>query len=158
MLTIEAELCKTLNISWADARDLSSYARGKLGIIPGDKVAEQTHRQSILTAAIVADKQFPKKRNLTKGGEPEIRKEGLINKDLSNPKHNTTARQELVVGVQDATAPAGNTMMDRGNAKVANVSATAHGTNKTQKEMSSCAACLQCFNTVGQCCALFSFC
>jgi hypothetical protein len=54
MLTIEAELCKTLNISWADARDLASYARGKLGIIPGDKVAEQTHRQSILTAAIAA--------------------------------------------------------------------------------------------------------
>mmetsp|Transcript_24016 Transcript_24016/g.47704 ORF Transcript_24016/g.47704 Transcript_24016/m.47704 type:complete len:327 (+) Transcript_24016:395-1375(+) len=85
MLTIEAELCKTLNISWADARDLSSYARGKLGIIPGDKVAEQTRRQSILTAAIEADKQFPKKRNLSKRGEPEVRKEGQIIKDLSNP-------------------------------------------------------------------------
>eukprot|EP00984_Skeletonema_dohrnii_P020651 scaffold10129_cov81-Skeletonema_dohrnii-CCMP3373.AAC.2 len=129
MLTIEAELCKTLNISWADARDIASYARGKLGIIPGDKVAEQTHRQSILTAAIEADKQFPKKRNLSRRGEPEVRKEGQINKDLSNPEHNTPARQELVVGVQNTTAPAGNTMMDRGNAKVANESATADGTN-----------------------------
>ena len=158
MLTIEAELCKTLNISWADARDLASYARGKLGIIPGDKVAEQTHRQSILTAAIESDKQFPKKRNLPKGGEPVVRKRGQIKKDLSNPEHTTPARQELVVGVQDITAPAGNTMMDRGNAKVANEAATADGTNKTQKEMSSCAACLQCFNAVGQCCALFSLC
>ena len=60
--TIEAELSKTLNISWADARDLASYARGKLDIIPGDKKTEHERRKSIIRCAIEADKQVPRKR------------------------------------------------------------------------------------------------
>lgn len=60
--TTEAELSKTLGISWADARDLASYARGKLDIIPGDKKTEQRRRNSIIRCAIEADKQVPRKR------------------------------------------------------------------------------------------------
>ena len=60
--TIEAELSKTLNISWADARDLASYARGRLDIIPGDKKTEQRRRNSIIRCAIEVDKQAPRKR------------------------------------------------------------------------------------------------
>ena len=61
--SIEAELCTKLNISWADARDLTSYARGKLDIIPGDTKIDLKRRECIITTAIEADKQFPKKRN-----------------------------------------------------------------------------------------------
>ncbi|KAL7492618.1 hypothetical protein ACHAWT_003287 [Skeletonema menzelii] len=154
MSTIEAELSKTLNISWADARDLASYARGKLGIIPGDALAEQIHRQNIVTAAIEADKQCPKKRNLpVKSGGPELRKEEKNSKDFSNPEHNASASPE---------APTCNSMVDR-NDKVTNKAATAEGTTtKTEKEESSCmlacASCLECLNLLGHCCALFTLC
>ena len=58
--SIEAELCKKLNISV----HLTSYARGKLDIIPGgDTNTDQKCRECIITTAIEADKQFPKKRN-----------------------------------------------------------------------------------------------
>ncbi len=153
MVTIEAELSKTLNISWADARDLASYARGKLGIIPGDKLAEQTQRQSILDAAIEADKQLPKKRNLPKRREPE-----LHNKETNdNPKQDTLAGTELAKRVQDQTAPASIIIVDRGNVKVANEVATPDGTTK-HKEGSSWVACLNCFDIVGPCCELCCLC
>ena len=70
--TVEAELSKTLNIKWSDARDLASYARGKLGIIPGDKVAEKERRQSILQAAFEANAQCPKKKRPAAPKEPEL--------------------------------------------------------------------------------------
>ena len=70
--TVEAELSKTLNIKWADARDLASYARGKLGIIPGDKVAEKERRQSILQAALEANAQCPKTKRPAAPKEPEL--------------------------------------------------------------------------------------
>jgi len=142
MVTIEAELSKTLNISWADARDLASYARGKVGIIPGDKLAEQTQRQSILTAAIEADKQLPKKRNLPKRRGPE---------------QDTLPRPELAKGVRDQTVPASIIMMDRGNAKVANEEATDVETTK-RKESHSWVGCLHCFEILGACCELCSLC
>ncbi len=146
MSTIEAELSKKLNISWADARDLASYARGKVGIIPGDKLAEQTHRQSILTAAIKADKQLPKKRILPKRG-PEI---------SSNLKQDPPAGP-LAKAFRDQSVPTKAITMDRGNTKVANEAAAADETTK-QKETSSWVACWQCLDIVGACCELCSFC
>lgn len=74
LLTIEAELSKTLNISWADARELSAYARGTLSIIPGDKNADIVHRQAIVRAAIEADKSNPKKRVVSKP-KPKVSEE-----------------------------------------------------------------------------------
>ena len=70
--TIEAELSKKLNISWADARDLASYARGRLGIVPGDTAAEKVQREVILEAAIEADRQHPKKRRKQKKKGPKL--------------------------------------------------------------------------------------
>eukprot|EP00581_Thalassiosira_minuscula_P016692 CAMPEP_0183727754 /NCGR_PEP_ID=MMETSP0737-20130205/26326_1 /TAXON_ID=385413 /ORGANISM="Thalassiosira miniscula, Strain CCMP1093" /LENGTH=132 /DNA_ID=CAMNT_0025959471 /DNA_START=62 /DNA_END=457 /DNA_ORIENTATION=+ len=61
-LTFEAELCKTLNISWADARELLAYAKGTLGILPGDKHAENSRRPDIILTAIEVDRAHPKKR------------------------------------------------------------------------------------------------
>lgn len=138
MSTIEAELSKKLNISWADARHLASYARGKVGIIPGDKLAEQTQRQSILTAAIEADKQLPMKRILPKRG-PEM-------SSNSDPP----ASPELAKGFRDQSAPTKAITMDRGNTEVANEAATADETTK-QKETSSWVACWQCLEIVGAC-------
>lgn len=64
--TIEAELVSYLNISWADARDLASYAKGKHGVLPGDKNGERIKRNAIIQSAIEADAQFPKKRLVPK--------------------------------------------------------------------------------------------
>jgi hypothetical protein len=131
-MTVEADLCRELNISRADARDLASYARRKLNIIPSDTMAEQIHRESIFTIAIQQH-----------------------NQNLNNlEQHNTPDRQELVMAVQDAT-------MDRGNAKVANEAAKVGGTTKTKTDQSGwvgCVACLQCLNCLGDCFLLFSFC
>jgi hypothetical protein len=131
-MTVEADLCRELNISRADARDLASYARRKLNIIPSDTMAEQIHRESIFTIAIQQH-----------------------NQNLNNlEQHNTPDRQELVMAVQDAT-------MNRGNAKVANEAAKVGGTTKTKTDQSGwvgCVACLQCLNCLGDCFLLFSFC
>ena len=90
-VTIETELSKTLNISWADARDLASYARGKLVIFPGDSRTEQRRRNSIIRSAIEADKQFPRKRiqqrrKVLSGEEKKIRK-------YLKPEHNELIRR-----------------------------------------------------------------
>lgn len=66
LTTIEAELVSYLNISWADARDLASYAKGKHGVLPGDKNGERIKRYAIIQSAIEADAQFPKKRLVPK--------------------------------------------------------------------------------------------
>eukprot|EP01083_Nonionella_stella_P038947 105914_1 len=79
--TVEAELSKTLNIKWADARDLASYARGKLGIVPGDKIAEKERHQSLLQAAVEANAQCPKKKRPAAPKEPELSYEERIRKE-----------------------------------------------------------------------------
>ena len=79
--TVEAELSKTLNIKWADARDLASYARGKLGIVPGDTIAETERRQSILQAALEANAQCPKKKRPAAPKEPELSYEERIRQE-----------------------------------------------------------------------------
>ena len=79
--TAEAELSKTLNIKWVDARDLASCARGKLGIVPGDKVAEKERRQSILQAALEANAQCPKKKRPAVPKEPELSSEERARKE-----------------------------------------------------------------------------
>jgi hypothetical protein len=160
-MTVEADLCTELNISLADARELASYARGKLNIIPGDTMAEQIHRQSIFTTAMEADKQFPRKRNVpsTNGREPERN-----NQNFDNPEQSNTPEcheHELVMAVQDASSPTSNIMMDRGNAKVGNEAVKADGTTKTKTDESgwiACLACLDCLNCLGHCCMIFSAC
>jgi hypothetical protein len=133
-MTVEADLCKELNISRADARDLASYARRKLNIIPGDTMAGQIHRESIFTIAIEQH-----------------------NQNLNSPElHNTPDRQELVMAVHDST-------MDRGNSEVANEAAKVGGTTKTKTKTDQsgwvvCAAFLECLNCLGHCFLLFSAC
>eukprot|EP00578_Thalassiosira_sp_NH16_P012891 CAMPEP_0181116216 /NCGR_PEP_ID=MMETSP1071-20121207/21833_1 /TAXON_ID=35127 /ORGANISM="Thalassiosira sp., Strain NH16" /LENGTH=96 /DNA_ID=CAMNT_0023200447 /DNA_START=91 /DNA_END=378 /DNA_ORIENTATION=+ len=93
-MTIEVELIKTLNISWADARDLASYAQGKLDIIPGDKKTEQKRRSSIIACAIEADKQVPRKRVPPKRREKLSKEEQNIQK-FKNPENNSLIRWGL---------------------------------------------------------------
>lgn len=93
-MTIETELSKTLNISWADARDLASYARGKLDIIPGDKKTEQKRRNCIIRCAIEADKQVPRKRVPPKRRKKLSKEEQDIQK-FKNPEHNSLIRWGL---------------------------------------------------------------
>ena len=69
------------NIKWADARDLASYARGKLGIVPGDKIAEKERHQSLLQAALEANAQCPKKKRPAAPKEPELSYEERIRKE-----------------------------------------------------------------------------
>jgi hypothetical protein len=91
--TIEAELSKTLGISWADARDLASYARGKLGVLPGDKKAEQRRRNSIIRCAIEADKQVPRKR--VQRRKKVLSKEEQDIQKFSRPENNGLIRLGL---------------------------------------------------------------
>ena len=79
--TVEAELSKTLHIKWSDARDLASCARKKLGIVPGDKVAEKERRQSILQAALEANAQCPKKKRPAAPKELELSCEERIRQE-----------------------------------------------------------------------------
>jgi len=90
-VSIETELSKTLNISWADARDLASYAGGKLDIIPGDSKTERRRRNSIIRCAIEADKQFPRKR-IQKRRKVLSEEEKKIKK-YSKPEHNNLIRR-----------------------------------------------------------------
>lgn len=90
-VSIETELSKTLNISWADARDLASYAGGKLDIIPGDSKTERRRRNSIIRCAIEADKQFPRKR-IQKRRKVLSEEEKKIKK-YSKPEHNILIRR-----------------------------------------------------------------
>ena len=149
MVTIETELCKKLNISWADARDLASYARGKLDIIPGDTAAERSHRQAIIAAAIEADKQFPRKRRSSKALEP--------------PRSDCVDSPEcpkLDAGDQNIAAPKSNTMRaGRGNnVDAENDAEVAQEGSKSKADLGACTACMQCFTTLGHCCAIFSLC
>eukprot|EP00985_Skeletonema_marinoi_P022265 scaffold14136_cov124-Skeletonema_marinoi.AAC.2 len=89
-MTIEAELSKTLNISWTDARDLASYARGKLDIIPGDTKAEQKRRNCIIRSAIEADKQVPRKRVQKRRKIPSKEEQNI--QKFKNPEHNCLIR------------------------------------------------------------------
>ena len=94
--SIEAELCKTLQISWIDARDLASFARGKLNIIPGDKSQEKTRRQSILRVAIEADKAAPRKRVLSKPKKKtKLTKEEETIQRLKKAENNALIRWDL---------------------------------------------------------------
>ena len=93
--TVEAELSKTLNIKWADARDLASYARGKLGIVPGDKVAEKERRQSILQAALEANAQCPKKKRPAAPKEPELSYEERIRQEKIEKSAKKMANMKL---------------------------------------------------------------
>lgn len=94
--SIEAELCKTLQISWIDARDLASFARGKLNIIPGDKSQEKTRRQSILRVAIEADKAAPRKRVLSKPKKKKkLTKEEETIQRLKKAENNSLIRWDL---------------------------------------------------------------
>ena len=70
--TIEAEVSRYLNISWADARDLVSYARGKNNVLPGDKNAEKIKRYAIIQSAIEADAHNPKKKLAPKPTKPKL--------------------------------------------------------------------------------------
>ena len=70
--TIEAEVSQYLNISWADARDLVSYARGKHNVLPGDKAAEKAKRYAIIQSAIEADAHNPKKKLAPKLTKPKL--------------------------------------------------------------------------------------
>ena len=70
--TIEAEVSRYLNISWADARDLVSYARGKHNVLPGDKNAEKIKRYAIIQSAIEADAHNPKKKLAPKLTKPKL--------------------------------------------------------------------------------------
>ncbi len=90
-VSIETELSKTLNISWADARDLASYAGGKLDIIPGDSKTERRRRNSIIRCAIEADKQFPRKR-IQKRRKVLSEEEKKIKK-CWKPEHNNLIRR-----------------------------------------------------------------
>ena len=92
--SIEAELCKTLQISWIDARDLASFARGKLNIIPGDKSQEKTRRQSILRVAIEADKAAPRKRVKPKKKKKLTKEEETIQR-LKKAENNALIRRDL---------------------------------------------------------------
>jgi hypothetical protein len=129
-MTIEADLCRELNISRADARDLAAYARGKLNIIPGDTMAEQIHRQSIFTTAIEAANR----------GELEQNNQNLNNRE----QHYTPACQELVMAVQDASIPTSNGKDVNGAGKVG-------GTTKTKTDKHPCLACLEILTCLGYC-------
>ena len=96
--SIEAELCKTLQISWIDARDLASFARGKLNIIPGDKSQEKTRRQSILRVAIEADKAAPRKRVLSKPKKKKLTKEEETIQRLKKAENNPLIRWDIREG------------------------------------------------------------
>lgn len=94
--SIEAELSKILQISWIDARDLASFARGKLNIIPGDKSQEQTRRQSVLRVAIEADKAAPRKRVLSKPkNKKKLTKEEETIQRLKKAENNALIRWDL---------------------------------------------------------------
>ena len=92
--SIEAELCKTLQISWIDARDLASFARGKLNIIPGDKSQEKTRRESILRVGIEADKAAPRKRVLSKPKKKLTKEEETIQR-LKKAENNALIRWDI---------------------------------------------------------------
>jgi len=70
--TIEAEVSRYLNISWADARDLVSYAKGKHNVLPGDKNAEKIKRYAIIQSAIEANAHNPKKKVAPKPTKPKL--------------------------------------------------------------------------------------
>lgn len=70
--TIEAEVSRYLNISWADARDLVSYAKGKHNVLPGDNNAEKIKRYAIIQSAIEADAHNPKKKLAPKPKKPKL--------------------------------------------------------------------------------------
>ena len=70
--TIEAEVSRYLNISWADARDLVSFAKGKHNVLPGDKNAEKIKRYAIIQSAIEADAHNPKKKVAPKPTKPKL--------------------------------------------------------------------------------------
>ena len=72
MNTIEAEVSRYLNISWADARDLVSFAKGQHGVLPGDKNAEKAKRYAIIQSAIEADAHNPKKKMASKPTKPKL--------------------------------------------------------------------------------------
>ena len=93
--SIEAELCKILQISWIDARDLASFARGKLNIIPGDKTQEKTRRKSIPRVAIESDKAAPRKRVLSKPKKKKLTKEEETIQSLKKAENNALIRWDL---------------------------------------------------------------
>jgi len=70
--TIEAEVSRYLNISWADARDLVSFAKGKHNVLPGDKNAEKIKRYAIIQSAIEANAHNPKKKVAPKPTKPKL--------------------------------------------------------------------------------------
>lgn len=139
--SIEAELCKKLNISV----HLTSYARGKLDIIPGDTKIDQKCRECIITTAIEADKQFPKKRNnwtkhtdnMREGPDPEQ----SVDKDDDQGIRNCNSNQ-----------PTSNTM-DRGDTGES-TSPASDGVKRNDDNMQC--ICCECLLACGQCLELFS--
>ena len=142
--SIEAELCTKLNISWAEARDLTSYARGKLDIIPGDTKIDLKCRECIITTAIEADKQFPKKRN-------------YLPKHTDNMREGPDPEQSVDKDDQgirncNSNQPASNTM-DRGDTCESKNPAI-DGAKKNDDNVQC--ICCECLLACGQCLELFS--
>ena len=144
--SIEAELCKKLNISWTDARDLTSYAQGKLDIIPGGDTTkiDQKCRECIITTAIEADKQFPKKRN-------------YLPKHTDNMREGPDPEQSVDKDDQgirncNSNQPASNTM-DRGDTCESKNPAI-DGAKKNNDNVQC--ICCECLLACGQCLELFS--
>ena len=135
--SIEAELCKKLKISWADARNLTSYARGKLDIIPGDTKIDQRCRECIITTAIEADKHFPKKRN-------------YLPKHTDNTREGHDPEQSVDKddqGIQNCNCQPARNTMDRGDTGESTSSAI-DGVKKNDDNMQC--ICCECLLAIGQ--------
>ena len=132
--SIEAELCKKLNISWTDARDLTSYAQGKLDIIPGGDTTkiDQKCRECIITTAIEADKQFPRKRN-------DLTKHTDATREGHDPEQSADMYDK---GIQNRNCqPASNTM-DRGDTGKSTNPAIVGVKKNDDNTLPSCCECL----------------
>ena len=132
-----------LNISWTDARDLTSYARGKLDIIPGDTKIDLKCRECIITTAIEADKQFPRKRN-------DLTKHTDATREGHDPEQSADMYDK---GIQNRNCqPASNTM-DRGDTCESKNPAI-DGAKKNDDNVQC--ICCECLLACGQCLELFS--
>ena len=129
--SIEAELC------------LTSYAQGKLDIIPGDTMIDQKCRECIITTAIEADKQFPRERNnLTKGT--------VDTREGHDPEQSVDKDDQ---GIQNCNSQPASNSMDRCDTSESTNPAI-DGVKKNDDNMQC--ICCECLLACGQCLELFS--